>query len=331
MLTLLGKTVTVMESLGFLWLVHTGFELDLWQVLQADKSKEELLAANPEWDPVLLDHWLEQARLQGLLRGDKDRYSLTRLGKAVSFYRDLGLEAMYKELALYWGPILAELPGRIAGQTSRAKLESEMKNELISKASRASEPFVWPLLRRKCQKENWQRILDLGCGEGVYLRKLSAEFPAIYGVGIDLNPSAIERAVFLAQPFQDRLHFRCLDIFDYIDPLPKYDCCLLNNNIYYFTAEQRIELLTRIKLWLVPGGKIGILTALRGNNSSLPLIPTHIPQHLMSLFLACHEGFAGLPYEHEITKLLKDTGYGQIEVAPLPFKVSHYFFAQNQA
>ena len=43
----------------------------------------------------------------------------------------------------------------------------------------------------------------------------------------------------------------------------------------------------------------------------------------MSFFLACHDGFEGLPYETEMIKLLGDAGFVEIEVVPLPFKVSH--------
>lgn len=328
-LTLLGKTVTLMESLGFLWLVHTGFELDLWKLLQKERSKKEILELNPGWNPILLDHWLEQAKIQGLLLRNNSKYTLTRIGKAIDFYRDYGLEAMYKEFVLYWGPIFADLSHRITGQLSPVKMESEMENELISKASRASELFVWPLLKAKCEKEQWQRILDVGCGEGIYLRKLVEEFSRVQGVGIDVNSSVVERAMLLAKPFEDRLQFNCLNILDQDAPLEKYDCCLMNNNFYYFSAEQRLKLLERIKSWLVPGGRIGILTALRGENSSIPFIQTHIPQNLMSFFLACHERFEGLPYEKEITKLLQDLEYREIEVIPLPLKVSHYFFART--
>lgn len=329
MLTLLGKTVTLMESLGFLWLIHTGFELDLWKVLREEHSKEELLALNPNWDPILLDHWLEQAKLQNLLQEHKDKYRLSRVGKAIDVYRDYGLEAMYKEFVLYWGPVFAELPSRIEGFTSPVNMESEMENELISRASRASELFVWPVLKGRSEKERWLRILDVGCGEGFYLHKLCNEFSNIQGLGVDINPSVIERAQELALSSGGRLHFECANIFNLTPPPEKYDCCLLNNNIYYFTPEQRIELLRQLKAWLVPGGRIGILTALRGTHSSLPFIQTHIPQNLMSFFLACHEDFQGLPYEQDIIQLLSSTGYREIEVIPLPFKVSHYFFAKN--
>lgn len=329
MLTLLGKTITLMESLGFLWLVYSGFELGLWEKLQEEKSKEDLLEENPDWSPLLLDHWLEQAKIQGLLQQEEGKYRLNRVGKAIVLYKEYGLEAMYKEFAVYWGAIFAELPGRITQENPRPAMESEMENELISRASRASEIFVWPCLKAKCEKEQWMRILDVGCGEGIYLRKFMEEFPKIQGVGIERNSAVVERAQSHVKEYPERLKIICEDIFNCADPVEKYDCCVLNNNIYYFTTEQRSELLSRIRRWLTPGGQIGILTALRGVGSSIPLIQTHIPQNLMSFFLANHEGFEGLPYEQEMYRLLDSAGFTDIEVVPLPFKVSHYFFARN--
>lgn len=329
MLTLLGKTVTLMESMGFLWLLHTGFELGLWEELQDDKSIEEILKFHPDWNSLLMEHWLEQARIQGLIVRNNGKYRVNRVGKAINLYRNYGLEALYKEFVLYWGPTFSQLPQLITREAARPNMESEMENELISRASRASEVFVWPLLKAKCEKENWQRILDVGCGEGFFLKKFMQEFPRIKGLGIDINPAVVERAQAQANPYSERLKIELGDILDCPDPLEKYDCCLLNNNIYYFPREQRVEILARIKTWLVPGGRIGILTALRGEASSVPFIQTHIPQNLMSFFLACHDGFDGLPYESEITKLLEDAGFFDIDVVALPFKVSHYFFARN--
>jgi SAM-dependent methyltransferase len=328
-LALLGKTVTLMESLGFLWLVHTGFELNLWNILGNDKSKEEVLSEKPEWNPFLLEHWLEQARIQGLLLCNDKRYRLSRLGKAIANYRDYGLEAMYKEFALYWGPVFAQLPKLITQEVSQPKMEGEMENELISRASRSSEFFVWPLLKGKCEKEHWQSLLDVGCGEGLYLRKFVEEFPNIQGMGIEINPTVVDRAQKQAKLYSEQLRIECGDILDYPSPSEQFDCCLLNNNIYYFSADDRVKLLTRIKKWLVPKGQIGILTALRGQNSSLPFFQTHIPQNLMSFFLACHEGFEGLPTQEEVIQLLNDTGFKDVEVIPLPFNVSTYFFARN--
>lgn len=329
MLALLGKTVSLMENLGFLWLVYTGFELNLWELLQQGKTKAEILSEKPNWDPLLLDHWLEQAKLQEFLVYNGGNYSLSRMGKAINNYRDYGLEAMYKEFALHWGPCFAQLPNLMTGKSPRAQMESEMENELISRASKSSEPFVWPLLRGKCKKEGWRSILDVGCGEATFLGKLAAEFKDLQGVGLEINESVANRAAAQTEIYQGRVRIEATDVFQFTDTLETYDCCLLNNNIYYFNKDKRIDLLNHLKNLLIPGGQIGILTALRGVTSAFPVFKTHIPQNLMSFFLSCHEGFAGLPSEKEILELLAQTGFTQIEAISLPFKVSHYFFARK--
>lgn len=329
MLALLGKTVSLMENLGFLWLLHTGFELNLWERFLEEDSKEKILAENPNWDPLLVDHWLEQAKIQELLVLKDGNYQLTKIGKALIDYRDYGLEALYKEFALHWGPCFARLPDLIKGEIPRMQMEGEMVNELISKASKSSEPFVWPLLRRRCEKDRWCNILDVGCGEAVFLRKLVEKFSNLKGVGLEINPSVAKRAAAQIESYEGRIRIESTDVFEFIDTLGTYDCCLLNNNIYYFTSVKRVELLNYLKDLLRPGGQIGILTALRGATPSFQMLKTHIPQNLMSFFLSCHEGFEGLPLEQEMVDLLKKTGFTQIEVIPLPFKVSHYFFARK--
>ena len=329
MLALLGKTVSLMENLGFLWLVHTGFELNLWERLLEEKTKEKILAENPNWDPLLLDHWLEQAKIQDFLIFKNGNYKLSKMGKALNDYRDYGLEALYKEFALHWGPCFAQLPDLMRGDIPRKQMESEMEDELISRASKSSEPFVWPLLRRKCAKDRWRNVLDVGCGEAILLRRLVAEFPDLKGVGLELNPSVAQRAAAQTESLQGRIQIEATDVFEFNDTLETYDCCFLNNNIYYFSGEKRVELLNSLKDLLCPGGQIGILTALRGATPAFQILKTHIPQNLMSFFLSCHEGFEGLPLEKEMLDLLEQTGFTNIEVIPLPFKVSHYFFARK--
>lgn len=329
MLGLFGKTVSLMENLGFLWLVHTGFELNLWERLLEEKTKEQILAENPNWDPLLLDHWLEQAKIQELLVFRNGNYTLSKMGKAINRYRDYGLEAMYKEFALHWGPCFAQLPDLMRSEIPRAQMESEMENELISRASQASEPFVWPLLRGKCERDCWCNVLDVGCGEAVFLQRLAEEFPSLKGVGLEINQSVADRAAAQTDSYQGRIRIESTDVFEFTDALGTYDCCLLNNNIYYFSCEKRVELLNYLKQLLSPGGHIGILTALRGETPSIQVFKTHIPQNLMSFFLSCHEGFEGLPLEKEMLDLLEQTGFTQIEVIALPFKVSHYFFARK--
>ncbi len=350
MLALLAKTTTLMEYLGFLWVVQTGLELNLWAELESSErsvSLDDLMVLHPDWDRVLLDHWLEQAYCQDLLTKNNEYYSVTKLGKAINKYKNHGLEALYKEMVEHWSTGFAELPRLITKQREKLTLSTDMEEELISKASLASEPFVWPFLRVKCQRERWQRILDLGCGEGSYLKKLTDEFPQLHGVGIEMNPVVASRAQESFKEWGGRIHILCEDILSlgdiqgrkqdenklhrdkdvHLEELGTFDLCLLNNNIYYFTLEQRIHLLESIKRLLVPGGQLGILTAVR-KGEPIRLFRTHVPQNLMSFFLAIHQGFQGLPTEQEIITLLQQTGYTDLNISVMPLGTSHYFFAK---
>jgi SAM-dependent methyltransferase len=329
MLALLGKTINMMEGFSFLWVVDSGLELDLWRLLADKKTLDDILRLRPNWDPMLLDHWLEQALCLDLLSKSNGRYQTTKLGRAVETYRDQGLAAMFKEFNLYWSPYFATLPQLITQKEAKKTLNVEMENELISKASLASEPFVWPLLKDKCKSSKWKRVLDIGCGEGGYLFKLLTAFPELQGVGIEMNQKVASRANEQVKNFQDRLEIICMDAFELNHSLGKFDVCLLNNVIYYFNQEQRLRLLSLVKERLTKGGQVGILCALRGSDYALRMFRTHIPQNLMSFFLACHQGFQGLPTADEVKTMFKELGYAKIEVKPLMFNTSYYFFATN--
>ena len=255
MLALLGRTISIMENLGFLWVVQTGFELELWNDLDEPKSLEDLMESDPTWDRVLLDHWLEQAFCHDLLTKDKLSYKTSKLGKLIQTYRFHGLEALYKEFVVHWSSALSILPELISGQSEKIVFDSEMQDELISKASMASELFVWPFLKNKCRKNKWQRVLDIGCGEGLYLNKLLEHFPSLQGVGIEINPLVAERAQRKSQPLGDRLKIICGDALNPSQDIGTFDVCLLNNNIYYFSPEQKVSLLNNLKRFFNPWGK----------------------------------------------------------------------------
>lgn len=330
-LVLLEKTVNIMENLGFLWIVHTGLKLDLWVELQEEKSLEQLLTDHPDWDRVLLDHWLEQAYILSLLDKKGSAYRATKLGKAVETYRRQGLEAMYQEFIVHWNWCFAGLPELITKRVSKAHLGSEMEEELISRASLASEMFAWPVLMDKCKREKWHSVLDVGCGEGTYLHNLVETFPEIQAVGIEINPKVALRALSQAAKYHGRLRIICADALELDANLGKFDVCLLNNNIYYFSVEQRGRLVNNIKQLLNPGGQIAILTALRESDYTARIFRTHIPQNLMSFFLACHHGFNGLPRAEEIVELLKSAGLEALEVKPLAMQTSYYFFGKRSS
>ncbi|MES1258874.1 MAG: class I SAM-dependent methyltransferase [Acidobacteriota bacterium] len=55
----------------------------------------------------------------------------------------------------------------------------------------ASVDFYFPLVRRLIAGGGCRRVLDIGCGDGMFLRYLCASLPGVEGVGLDLSPEAV--------------------------------------------------------------------------------------------------------------------------------------------
>jgi 2-polyprenyl-3-methyl-5-hydroxy-6-metoxy-1,4-benzoquinol methylase len=81
---------------------------------------------------------------------------------------------------------------------------------------RVREAVILAELRRLRPPTGWQRILDVGCGDGLFFDRL-AEFGAVEGVEPDtalLDPAGPWRSAIHAVPFDER--FRPPDRFDVI-------------------------------------------------------------------------------------------------------------------
>ena len=56
----------------------------------------------------------------------------------------------------------------------------------------ASLRFYFPLAIDLIRRSGARRVLDIGCGDGTFLRYLREQIPGIQGVGVDLSPEAVE-------------------------------------------------------------------------------------------------------------------------------------------
>lgn len=92
------------------------------------------------------------------------------------------------------------------------------------------------------------RILDLGCGSTVNLVLPPTGYRHYHGV--DISRTALRRARSLRRP---RSSFQVADVLTY-RAAEAYDVILLREVLYYFPADQAIELLHRMARALTPGG-----------------------------------------------------------------------------
>jgi SAM-dependent methyltransferase len=55
----------------------------------------------------------------------------------------------------------------------------------------ASKDFYFPLVIGKLRERGYKKVLDIGCGDGEFLRVACQDIPGMQGVGIDLSPDAV--------------------------------------------------------------------------------------------------------------------------------------------
>jgi len=98
-----------------------------------------------------------------------------------------------------------------------------------------------------------QKIIDLGCGEGITLAKIIKKFPHAAVIGVDNDPAKI------AVCRQHRLPVKPGDITRLPFAGRTFDCALLIEVIEHLTPGQVRQALKEIRRILKPGGRLIIL------------------------------------------------------------------------
>ena len=107
------------------------------------------------------------------------------------------------------------------------------------------------------------RVLDAGCGPGLYARQLASRGMSV--VGVDINRAAIEHASISAEREGTHIEYRHGDVRD-MDFKEEFDAALLIYGILGMMNDRdRSDVLHRLNRALRPGG-ILILDAMTGKN-----------------------------------------------------------------
>ncbi|MCC6614971.1 MAG: class I SAM-dependent methyltransferase [Anaerolineae bacterium] len=131
------------------------------------------------------------------------------------------------------------------------------------------------------QLSSGQRVLDVGCGNGM-IAEYIADTTGAHVTGLDNIPQAVDEALERTLPKADRLSFAVGDINALSLPDHEYDAIVSIDSIYFSDDYART-----IRQWvdaLKPGGRIGILYA-HGREPWVPkdqfhvetLAPDHTP------------------------------------------------------
>lgn len=178
--------------------------------------------------------------------------------------------------------------------------------ELIQSSSRIVEPALTAFVRGLPLADGDRRVLELGCGSAVYLRRACESGARVSGVGVEADA----RVARLARENIERWGLRERVRIVHCDArmLPseiggEFDLATLYNNVYYFDAEERPSLFRQTRSRLRPGGQLAIVTMLRGNS---------VAALQLDLVLASTQGCSRLPTASELRAALAAGGFARV-------------------
>lgn len=274
---------------------------------------QKLGAARPEFLYLLLDLGVA---LGELALADGQYHLKGQRARALGAPNGDALAAFLEECIAYHGSVYRHLAARIKGAPLGDYLED--KGPLIARSSRTIEPLMKDFVTGTIARCRPSRLLEIGCGSGIYLNYAAAAHPPLHGTGIDLNQAVVEqtRHNLAAWGIADRFTIMPADIRETPDAITgPFDFISLYNNLYYFTPEERPALFRNIHSRLAPRGTFAAVSLMQGKNAM---------NISFDIVLRSTIGCAALPELNETISQLRAAGFAEIETVPIMPSGSFY-------
>jgi SAM-dependent methyltransferase len=262
---------------------------------------ERLAIRRPELLDALLDLGVELKEL----RADGERFRLRgRRARALASDDGDPALAMIDELLTYHSDVYLRLPGRLRGEASGNYLDEHAV--VIIRSSRVLEPLIADFAASLVRGDRPMRLLEIGCGSGVYLRHAAEANLKLTGAGVDLQPDVVEmaRQNIRGWGLSERFEIHQADARQLPPALSgPFDVITLFNNLYYFAEGERAEVLGTLGSLLAPGGVLAVVSLFRGRTMmSLDL----------DIALRSTQGCTALPQLEETKAQLGAAGFSRV-------------------
>lgn len=254
-----------------------------------------------------LEAWLQMGVRLKLLEAGTGGYKLKGLARALAQPKNDAPLAMVQEVAGLHHKLIAETVPRL--RSGSLFTLADQDGELIARSSRILEAFQTEAIQRTFPKQGSPRLLEIGCGSGVYLKHAARMNPGLTALGVELQPAVAEaaRANLRDWGLEDRVKVEAGDIRSK-SPMELFDIATLYNNIYYFPVGERVGLLKHIAGFLNKGGFLLLITCCQGGS---------VGSEALNLWGAATEGCGRLPSEHEMVAQLREAGYEPVKTMNL--------------
>ena len=297
----------LVRSLFLASAIQTG----LLDVLAGGATFAEITARAGCTRPERLRAWLEVGTELGEIALRSGRYRLRGIRARAIAGGDIMLHAHYRSMLDYQAGCYADLAGLLVSAPSTGRADLDDYADDIAQVSLAATPFIETYLTSVMAETRPARVLDVGCGTGVYARIVADLSPHVLVDGIDLAPAVIDaaQAEVRAAGLEDRIRLHTGDVRTWTPEAGAgYDLILLLNNIYYFPRGERDALYRRLGSLLTRPGHL-IVTALAA--------PGSVAAAHLNFMLACQAGAAALPRGGELEGDLAEAGFAAIRAQPI--------------
>jgi SAM-dependent methyltransferase len=274
--------------------------------LAAGPLSVEVLAQRAGLPPAAheaLAAWLQVGVSVGALRPTSAGFALRgKVAKALAQGNQDAFVAMLQQTLSLHRRMITETPRRLR-EGKRFTL-ADQDGTLIARVSKLVEPFVNDALDAVVPASGSFKLLDVGCGEGRYLRHACLRNPALAGVGVELQEDVAQmcRDNLDQWGLAPRVRVEVGDIRG-MAPRADYDLVTMHSLIYYFPWEQRVELLRHVRGFLKPRGRLLVTTSCQGDHPTLAVL---------NLWATMTEGCGRLPTALEMHAQLRSAGFATV-------------------
>ncbi|MDO8689393.1 MAG: class I SAM-dependent methyltransferase [Dehalococcoidia bacterium] len=294
-----------MRSSMRLHFLYAAIECGLLQALSRPSSKEHLLERLDVRRLELLEALLDAGVSLKELSLDRGLYRIRgRISQALVTSQGDPLAALIQEHVYYHSSVYRHFAQRLKGGPLGDYLEET--GTMVARSSRVLEPMVASFARRMVRSVGPLRLLEIGCGSGVYLRQAFTANREISGVAIDMRKEVVDEAIQNLTEWGIGDRFRVL-VGDIRHPSAEldgpFDVITLYNNIYYFDPAGYASLFGSLRSRLAKGGTLGIVSMMKGKS---------LTSLQFDIVLRSTTGCARLPTVSELCAILREAGFAHV-------------------
>ena len=301
---LLIRVMSDWKSLLRLHFLYAAMDFGLLGILITPIAKNDLLKNPKIKRPELLEGLLDVGVALKELSYKNGLYRLKgRRSKELVHKKNDAAAAFIQANVTYFNSVYRNFLERLYGAPLGNYLDDY--GEIVSRLSVLPEPFVINFIRDTVSGKKSIRMLEVGCGSGVYLKNAIEANANVTGIGIDMDEKVVAQINGNLNKWGLSNQFKVVagDIrYPPSEIVGDFDLITLYSVIYYFSIQERSALFKYFRSIISPKGTIAIVSNMQSRGKDL--VAANLNMGTSSMV-----GCTPLPSVTELTTQLKESGF----------------------